>query len=328
MSAWPGGFESGRRPHWWSWAAARRRRVGTLLRIKLVTATFAERLQATIQVPNADGLAAVAGALWVKTDDGRVVRIDPATNKVTGETKVDAGPDPDEFCVGIGTDGTALWSCATGKAGTDLVRIDPQSRRAVLRVSVGKVFDQLALPVTDRGAWALTADGRRVSVADPATGRVASYPLGDRSLQLAADGDRVVATSVAGGSVTVLDAATGQQTGRVSLPDARLAVIAGQDIWVDARDGLTRIGPDLAAGVADRELGTGANGDLVATAGAIWLRTSTGTITKVDPATGHAVERLTPETPLRPGSLLVAFGSIWASSGDDGTVIRLRTSSG
>lgn len=113
--------------------------------------------------------------------------------------------------------------------------------------------------------WVKTDDGRRVSVADPVTGRVTSYPLGDKSLQLAAAGDRVVATSAAGGSVTVLDSATGQRTGQVALPEARLVVIAGQDIWVDARDGLTRIGPDLAA-VADRELGTGANGDLVATA--------------------------------------------------------------
>ncbi len=77
----------------------------------IVSTTFSARHQATIAVQNADGLIAFAGALWVKTDDGRVVRIDPATNRVTREIAVDDVSDKNQYCQGIGTDGKSIWAC-------------------------------------------------------------------------------------------------------------------------------------------------------------------------------------------------------------------------
>ncbi|WP_433167220.1 PQQ-binding-like beta-propeller repeat protein [Kribbella sp. CA-247076] len=288
------------------------------------TATYAERQQAVISVANGDGLAAAAGAVWVKTDDGRVVRVDPRTNRVTGETKVDTTSDENEYCQGIGADRASVWACATGDDGIGVVQLDPATRRIVRRVAVDKVFDQLAMPFTSRGLWVLTANGSSAGVVDPTTGRFTSYPLGVRCLQLTAQGDRVVATSATEGKVVALDATSGAVVANASLPAPRLAVAAGDGFWIDTGDGLTRLSRELAVPSVYGNLSAGSNGDLIATADAIWLRSADGTITKLDPGTGEVVERITPEQPLTAGSLLIAFGSIWTTSSDEGTLTRLR----
>lgn len=292
--------------------------------VPAVSVNYSARRQATIAVMNGDGLVAAAGAVWVKTDDGRAVRIDPATNRVTDEFKLDTVADESQYCQGIGTDGLSVWACATADDGTGLAQIDPKARRVLRRVSVGKVFDQLALPSAGRGVWVLTADGTRASVVEPATGRVTAYPLGSRYLQLAALADRVVATSATENAVVVLDAANGAVVGRISLPKPGMAALAGTDLWIDTEAGLARVTRGLVTRSVYTNLGAGSGGDLIAAGGAVWVRGSDGAITKVDLASGRVVERITPEQPLTAGSLLVAFGSIWTTSSDQGIVVRLR----
>ena len=289
------------------------------------TAAYSARLQAVIAIENADGLTAVGGALWVKTDDGRVVRIDPATNRVSGELKLDTNSDPNDYCQGIGTDQTSVWACATTDKGTDVVKIDPASRRIVRRIAVGKVFDQLALPSTARGLWVLS--GSDVSLVDHETGRVTKYPLGVRGLQVAAAGDLVVATSATENAVIALDATNGSVIARTTLPAPRLAAVSGSDIWVDTGDGLVRMSRDLSVKAKYPSLGAGLGGDLVATPDAVWLRAGNGTITRLDPSTGQAVEQVAPDgQQITAGSLLIAYDSIWTTSGDEGTLTRLRLS--
>jgi outer membrane protein assembly factor BamB len=193
-------------------------------------------------IENGDGLTAVGGSLWVKTDDGRVVRIDPATNRVVGELKLDTNTDPNEYCQGIGTDQTSVWACATTDSGTDVVQIDPASGRIVRRVAVRKVFDQLALPSTSRGLWVLS--GSDVNLVDHATGRVTKYPLGVRCLQVAAAGDLVVATSSTENAVVALNAGNGSVIGRTTLPAPRLAAVSGSDVCLGRHE--RRSGPVVA----------------------------------------------------------------------------------
>ena len=70
-------------------------------------------------------------------------------------------------------------------------------------------------------------------------------------------------------------------------------------------------------------LNAGRGGDLVAAAGAIWLRSSNGTITRIDAHTGAPLEQITPEEDLTPGSLRVTSDSLWTTSSDDGLLDRL-----
>lgn len=229
--------------------------------------TYAARQQATITIPNpggGDGLVALAGALWVKTDPGYLVRIDPARNRVTRSIKLDTVSNPTKFCLGLGSDGRSVWACATTDHGTDVIQVDPVTMRIVRHVPVGKIFTQLALPATPRGIWSLTGEqGKTVSVVDPATGRIRGYPIATPCAQL-----------------------------------VTRAVYPGLQATYD--------------------------GDLVSAAGSVWLREGNGTITRIDPGSGRPVERITPDRALSGGSLLIAYGSIWATASDEGLLYRLK----
>ena len=277
-----------------------------------------------VKVANPDGIVAVGGDLWVKTDDGRAVRIDPRTNRVTGQVGLDRVSDPSRYCQGIGTDGTSVWACATEHDGTGVAQIDPAEARVRRRVPVGKVFDQLALPANERGIWVLTGDGSTVAVVDPRSGRTTAYRLGVACQQIAVEGDRLVATSSVGNAVVLLATTTGAVVGRADVPSPRIAALLDGEVWVDSNQGVTRLGPDLATRAVYPQLVAGGGGDLVAAGGSVWVRAEDGTIDRIDPTAGHVVERLTPDRPLTSGSLYIAFGSIWTTSNDTDQLVRLR----
>jgi streptogramin lyase len=288
------------------------------------TTTYGSLQQAVVKVDNADGIVAVGASLWTKTDDGRAVRIDPTTNKVTDQVSLDNVSDPSTYCQGIGTDGASVWACAAEDDGTGVAQIDAAKAHVVRRVQVGKIFDQLSLPATRRGIWILTGDGSTVRVVDPTTGHATSYPLGVACQQIAAEGDRVIATGSVANVVVMINAVTGAVLGRIHLPSPRIAAILDGDAWVDTDNGLTRIGSNLEVRAVYPDLSASSDGDVVAAADSIWVRDGDGTISRVDPSTGRIVERITPDHPLTAGSLYIAFGSIWTTSSDDGRVVRLR----
>jgi hypothetical protein len=297
---------------------------GTTAGSPATSATYAGREEATVALANPDAMVAAAGALWVKTDDGRVARIDPTTNAITDELTVDQVSDPEDYCQGIGADGTSVWACATRDDGTGVAQIDPGTRAVVRVLPAGKVFDQLAIPTTGRGVWLLTADGSSVSVIEPGGSQPVSYPLGARCLQLAARADLVVATCATADRVVVVDAVTGAVVHEATLDTPRVAALAGQDIWVDTADGLTRLTRNLEVRAVYRDLTAVPGGDVFAADGSVWVRGPDAAISRIDAASGRLLERITPGAQLSGGSLVVAFGSIWTTAGDEGRVVRLR----
>jgi DNA-binding beta-propeller fold protein YncE len=125
-----------------------------------IATTYAEHHEATIDVQHGDGLATAAGAFWVKTDDGRVVRIDPETNETTGEITVDTTSDTGRYCLGIGTDGESVWACATGDDGVGVAQIDPDTREVVRQVPVDKlIWAAMRLGRVGPGCLPLVRDG-------------------------------------------------------------------------------------------------------------------------------------------------------------------------
>ena len=280
--------------------------------------------QATISIDNADGMVALAGGLWVKTDDGRVVRVDAATSKITLQVKVDRVSDPSHYCQGIGSDGTRVWACATRDTGTDLVQLDPISGHTLRTVAVDKVFDQLAIPFAAGRLWVLSADGSQLSAIDPATGSVTRYQLGRRCLQVAAHAARVVATCALSNEVVELDAATGRIVAVAAAKDARIAALIGAEIWVDTAEGVARFPEGMSSSTVLHGLYAGTGGDLYADADTLWLRSSQGVINHIDARTDRVLDQINPDRTLSGGSLVVAFGSIWTTAGDEGELFRLR----
>lgn len=284
---------------------------------------YAQRMRAKVRVDDGDGLALTNGALWVKTDDGRVVRVNPSTNRVTGEVRVDTSTDPSTYCQGIAAVRGAVWACSATGSSTDVAEVDTSTLAVTRRARVDKVFDQLSMPSAAGKLWVLSDNGTQVTQLDEATAEMTATPLGTRCLQLAAAGDLLVATCATQSVVLLVEPRTGKVTGRTTLPEPRLAAVLGDEVWVDTAKGLTRLRKDLSVAATYPSLSAGLGGDLVAAAGAIWVRAGNGTITKIDATTGAPLERITPEVNLTPGSLLVTNDSIWTTSSDDGLLYRL-----
>lgn len=107
------------------------------------------------------GIAPVAGGLWVARTDGKVVRIDARTARVTDRLTAGAGASWTAY------DGTDLW-VSNGQAGT-VTRIDAVRRTVVATVPVGP--NPLDGVVVDGQVYIPTKDGRIYRV-DPASNTV------------------------------------------------------------------------------------------------------------------------------------------------------------
>jgi hypothetical protein len=288
------------------------------------THSLKSRLVARIPITSPDGLVEVGGAIWVKTDDGRVVRVDPNTNKVTARIRVDTATDPNHYCQGIGTDGNAVWACRASDSGTGIVRIDPNSLTTGKTVRVNKIFSQLTLPHTSRGIWVLTGTGQAITVVNPTNGAMTSYPLGAHCVQVAAAEAVVVATCADDNMLVALQPNTGSVLKRVHLPAPGIAAISGHDIWVDTAKGLMRLNFALSIQAIYPHQIVGREGDLAVTDDAVWVRTPGCVLWRIDQGHNVVSEHLTTRPAISAGSLLVTTDAIWASANNEGVVLRLR----
>jgi hypothetical protein len=252
-------------------------------------------------------LAVGAGAVWVATAAG-VVRVDPATNQVTGTLPGDTSA--------VGAGAGSLWSvrCTSEDGPCRLLRLDPHSLRVLARVGLpGPPAGSLV--VGDDSAWLLDQAGGWLWRVDLAGGRVARVRLpspefsADVLDQLAVGEGAVWAlTSVQsptplGSRVDAGLVRIDPHTNRVSATtplvnldssshDIQLAVGAG-GVWVEGRQppqqGRVRV-IDRVDPASGRLRGTIATGDpspagLAAGFGALWLlRPSVGMLLRLDPA--------------------------------------------
>jgi YVTN family beta-propeller protein len=120
------------------------------------------RVTKTIRVggrPN--GVAYAFRKVWVADfGRGRVVRIDPTTERITGRLTV-------PLADWITPSTEALWvSSETGK----VFRVDPATMKIVAIIAVGP--NPLASAWVDGELWVPNIDGNTVSIVDPATNSV------------------------------------------------------------------------------------------------------------------------------------------------------------
>jgi YVTN family beta-propeller protein len=104
------------------------------------------------------------GSLWVTTNHGELVRVDPTTNRVLA--KISVGSFPVGIVEGFGS----MWQ-ANHDDGT-LDRIDPTSNRVIATIPVGPGPAQLA--VAGGMVWVANTDSTLARI-DPATNRRAEF---------------------------------------------------------------------------------------------------------------------------------------------------------
>jgi outer membrane protein assembly factor BamB len=246
--------------------------------------------QVVARVAPGGGLTQVVsafGSAWVLDNgDDLLLRMDPATRRVTARIPLRAG-------IAVAAGDGAIW---VGEGVNDLLRIDPRSNRVVARVALERgSFSGGAPVVIGNGVWVVGS--QRAVLADARSGRVtASVALGrpgsgEASPAAALGGDLVVATGDR--RLLRLDGRTGARKASVALPrDGTLTAHGGSLYLVDG-GAVSRIDP--ASGQALWRAPIDRIGPVAAAGGRLWAeapgRHGDGLVA-LDPRSGRTVARL------------------------------------
>jgi len=261
------------------------------------------------------------GAMWVVTDGaGRLVRVDPRSNRITRRIRIARG------ACGIALGAGAIW--VTSYRQPTLLRIDPRTSR-VRRVRVGReLFDVLvaygSVWVTSRG------DGVLVEIAPRSLRVLRRIEVGPDPAGLHAAAGAVWVGSVGDTSeISRVDPRSGAVQ-QIPVGDRRPAwFVAGtRELWLQANDhdlvhvdaarqrvlGRLRFGRTLAQGAAARD-------DM------LWIPDKEQSVVyRIDPA----AERVVDSFAAGRGAFVArrAFGSMWVTSYAGSDVWRFRAAAG
>jgi streptogramin lyase len=283
------------------------------------TVEVTERLEHRFEMQHVDFLAEAAGAVWVKEDRGPLHRLDPRTNEVVASIEVEVpGEAP---CAGIGASEDVLWVCA---GGGHVARVDTATDEVLATVQTGKLFDQGPIPVAFDHAWVIADGGTSLVGVSNATNEVdVTFDLGTRCTNVAASTDALWVACRPDSVVLRVDPTSGQETARVEGLTGPATVAFDEVVWVGHDEGTVRIDPGSSdvTGVVDVGPG-GFNGSLVAAEGEVWIRTEAIFLRRLDGTSLELLEDITaPEQ--SGGSVLLAFGSVWATAYSEGVLYRL-----
>lgn len=271
----------------------------------------------------------VQGFIWTKTADGRVIQIDPATNTIIADIKVDTATIPHHYCQGLGTDGEDIWVCSASSeadnTAIDVVRIDTETQRVIETIKIGKIFEQLDLPFLLDQIWVLTEGGSKLIGINIANNEISSMiDLGARCFQLAAAGAVLMATCPLDNLVIQINPERGEVIAQVTLQ--RPGYIAGNEdgIWVAQASSIVRLDPATLNPVAIfTNLPEMDSGDIFIMKEAVWVRHEGGFLYQIDPTNNQFVEQIKIDQNFAGGSVLVTSDSIWATAYDDNLLVRL-----
>jgi outer membrane protein assembly factor BamB len=287
---------------------------------------FEKRLLATIDIKYPDELVFVQGFIWVKTDDGHVIQVDPATNSVVGDIKVDTTSDPYHYCQGLSTDGENIWACsASGDENNrtiDVVRIDPSAKSVVETVKAGKIFDQFKMPFLLNKIWVLSGNGDKLVGIDITTNQSSpTIDLGVRCLQVEAAGKSLLVTCRMDNLVLRIDPEKMEVTDRLTFSSPLNIAATENGIWLSQGNAVARLDMKSLNPIA---IFTNLfNADIFATKEAVWVRLENGFLYRIDPVSNELVEQIKTDQSLSIGSILVTSDSIWTTASDDNILIRL-----
>ena len=288
---------------------------------------FAERLLATIDIKYPDELVFVQGFIWVKTDDGHVVQVDPATNSVVGDIKVDITSDRYHYCQGLGTDGENIWACsASGEEDDrtiDVVRIDPNTKSVIKTVKVGKIFDQFKMPFLSNKIWVLTGNYDKLVGIDTTTNQPSpAIDLGARCFQVEAVGKSLLVTCKLDSLVLRIDPEKMEVAERLTFTGPRTIAATENGVWLSQDNAVVRLDAESLNPVVIFS-GLFASDDIFATKEAVWVRLNLGFLYRIDLVSNQLIEQIKTDHPVSIGSILVTSDSIWTTASDDDMLIRL-----
>jgi YVTN family beta-propeller protein len=265
-----------------------------------------------------DWLEIAFGSVWVSNPGlGTVQRVDPATNKVTAEVKVNRPVAA--MTSGFGS----VWVASRGDK--SIVRIDPKTNTASASVPVTVADSEGSLAAGEGGVWALTDRKGVLSRIDPETNKVvATIPVKPHSYAAMAGFGAVWVTNTGeprskdSGSVQRVDPKTNAVVATIPVrSQPRFLAVGEGAVWVlNQTDGsVSRIDPETNKVVATIEAGVaGFGGDIAAGEGAVWVRGDRVLLVVIDPKTNTVVKRFGP--PQGSGAVRAGGGKVWVSAHD------------
>ena len=289
--------------------------------------------EASVAVDKPIGMASDGQALWVLTEDGRLVRIDPATNEVSDTVALDGAP---YLYNGVSADPDGVW--ATRWSPGIVYRIDPVTRSITAQVETDLAKGVL---VTEGAVWVAHTHDGTVSRIDPATNTVAETitvgPTGNSGPNWLASGLGSIWVEHPERGDGRSDRSGDQRGPGIDRhPDAGNCPAAGSPLettrsgcQVAAGRRLTRIDPTSNKVTAILDVGGGSSPRIIN--GAAWISVDRGadpaSIFRIDPATNQFDRVLSPGDGFRGGGeMVVAAGSLWIMDGASNRVLRLPLS--
>jgi YVTN family beta-propeller protein len=285
----------------------------------------AGKVVAEIPVPPGGGaITAGEGAVWAVSDaTSTLMRIDPVTNRVVKEIKIDSVGDA---VAGHG----AVWLSHPDE--DTVSRIDARTTKVSATIHVG--WRPAGVAISPDAVWVANAYVPSVSRIDPATNRVvATIKVGpalvccaDHMGLIAAAGSVWVAVPM-GNRIVRIDQATNEVTEIVKLPYSPCAYMAAVESALWSAGGICA---DLVARIDPRTKKLTAKQyephpvGVAFAFGRVWVAVlDSGNVDQIDPRTGRVAARL----PVggKPVRLVVGFGSIWIND-DKGRVLRISPS--
>jgi hypothetical protein len=277
-------------------------------------------LQRITAEPFGDWILTVGTDVWVAGVRPGLVRYDGDTGKVTAEVEV-----PDAVYAAMDASGPTLWLATSARSpeligvDTDTARISsrtPLPDRTAEETSVAAGPDAVYVLVGSARRWLLRVDPQRDDVR-----RLAELP--------GASGVRYGFGSLwvprSDGTVDRLDPDTGdeQDSVRAGL-GPRFTTVGQGAVWVmNQGDGsVTRIDPDTAATetivVSDASI---QGGDIATGPGAVWVRTSSNALARVDARTGEVTDLL--GSAIGSGGVAATGDAVWMTAHDELAVYRI-----
>jgi streptogramin lyase len=286
----------------------------------LVWVSLASSSSAPLRVvtgPAPCGEAVAAGSLWVVTDRGRLLRIDPRTNRVAFRLSIGRG------ACAVRAGAGALW--ITNYQRSSVLRFDLRTHRTRSIAVDAAPFDAM---VAFGRLWVAAWEAGRLDEVDLATLRVVRrIDVGPRPVGLASRGGAVwVGHGREATAIARVDRASGAVE-QVEVGDPRPGwfVTGTRDFWIQANDGdVLHVDPAGRRVLARLHVGRTLARGAAAADGSLWMPDKEqGIVYRIDPVR----ERVIDSFPAGPGAFQVlrAFGSMWVISyaGDD--VWRFRS---
>jgi hypothetical protein len=288
-----------------------------------------ERLEtARLDLDSPDWLASLDGSLWVRLDNGSVLRVDPARAKVIAEIAPE-GESQFSACQILGAGGEALWACGD----SFVQRIDPGTN------TIAKTFD-LALSksagnvaAVDGEVWLLGSGGQSLVPIDESSNEVGEpIDLGASCSDLAAVDSAIWVTCPFDDVALVVDVESRAITTQVAI-DEPSSVNAGRHVWVTSPAGVIEVEPRDFSVKAVVDVGEVETVDVYESEESAWVRfgnvrggppTGVPFLVGIDPSSGQPFTAVTSSDLRSGGNCLLIDGQLWASAFDDAALVRLR----